>query len=33
MTLTRLATPGAVLMLIGVVLMWWGAGVFRDEKR
>lgn len=28
----RLATPGAVLLLVGVVLMWWGAGIFRDEN-
>jgi hypothetical protein len=27
----RLATPGAVLFVVGVVLMWWGAGVFRGN--
>lgn len=28
---TRLATPGAILLLVGVVLMWWGAGIFRGD--
>lgn len=27
----RLATPGAVLLLAGLALMWWGLGVFRGE--
>lgn len=27
----RLATPGAVLFVVGVVLMWWGSRVFRGD--
>lgn len=29
----RLATPGAVLFVVGVVLMWWGAGIFRGDAK
>lgn len=27
----RLATPGAVLLLAGLALLWWGLGIFRGE--
>lgn len=28
----RLATPGAVLLLAGLALLWWGTGIFRGES-
>lgn len=28
----RLATPGAVLLLVGLALLWWGTGIFRGES-
>lgn len=27
----RLAAPGAVLLTAGLVLAWWGMGIFRGE--
>lgn len=27
----RLATPGALLMLAGVAILYWGLGIFRGE--
>jgi hypothetical protein len=29
----RLATPGAVLFVAGVILMWWGSAVFRNGDK
>lgn len=28
---TRLATPGVVLIIAGVILVYWGMGIFRGE--
>jgi len=27
----RLATPGAILMFAGILIMWWGLGIVRGE--
>lgn len=27
----RLATPGAILMFAGIVILWWGLGIVRGE--
>jgi hypothetical protein len=27
----RLAAPGALLLLGGLVIMWWGLGIFRGD--
>lgn len=27
----KLATPGAILMFAGIVILWWGLGIVRGE--
>lgn len=27
----RLATPGAILMFAGILILWWGLGIVRGE--